>query len=1082
MFKSRSGGEGRGGKNDPYYYGDDGEHSRSDKKKKKKKKKKKNKDYYDDPYGDPSQREKRRKSVSKMRMRLWGRSKKNKDKGEDGGVEYVDPTQSAGSAIMYEGSIPRGPDSSFGYGSGVDGSFQLDNIMSGSTSQIVGNAHYETGGPPTESRRIEAGGDDMNKRFRVKPFHSFPSPTFMNETELYQCMMAPSAQFEFLTSYLNPSSKATRRAKVPDIVRKHFGSPKEDGRIGSLRVEILGCVGLDRTKPEVSVYAICGDCAFTTDIIGGNRSPMWPNSSKRAAVFPLHHAYARLFLGVFDVRAKKSSEADYFCGRVAIDIPQLRPDTEYDITFPLRASSFIYDRRPRGVVRVRFSMHWFSERAAILSYLKRPRNPLAFSKQAKKQPTIPCGDPKTFRNVAVTVHGQDFPGKYTRGAFRATMREFNLSQQNIRFLMKVLILDCILYENPLMSLYLFTTSMYCVYQNSVRLVPPFFVGWLIYIFVENHNYFNNTIEGHLGYQALTIKEVFYGLVRNGKGGKQDFHPILVKKRARRSVMGEDGKMMDIELQNHREFPFSERFEYPKFAAADAIAPNPATQKKKKKGEKGGPTSAGTSDLRTARRLSIYVTPVDGKGDGGKEKEVEVESESENSDSEEESHDGDHEGMMDEDDEEGYGKMEDSDDEDDSDDDEEDGAKKKTKKKAKIFEAGQASRTRRIRVGPPQNSDKSGRKLPPQAHLSRVEHLLHRASKNISVEHVHFPPPHLQSQLGKEVNAKGPAGDVLTAKEKQHFDEFDRLLGYRTKNPNPIVRITSSFLGPLMRIIRIVIYAVRIGFNLCSWRDPYLTFWLFAFLCTLAFVLLIFPWRTFSFLSTLVLLGPQNIAVRKYLERRATEREKQEKEEKEKEAQKEKLAAVQEAGQSQLLIQPAVKNDIEEKEKAEKGKKKGFWGRSRKKDEEDEAKEAELREAELYQSPRPAFHAHTKPTRRTQVPRDVAVPYFRFRKDRFYDWPPDPTVSRATPMLAYIQAAAREEEEGDFDMGTSKHSSMGTSRHSGGPGGRSGRGYPGNQYPSMNDRDSRDMPRGLRNRVPRSARGGSSSDEVDYGYG
>jgi hypothetical protein len=399
-------------------------------------------------------------------------------------------------------------------------------------------------------------------------------------------MMAPSTEFEFLTSYLNPSTKTTRRAKVPDIVKRHFGTPREDGRIGSLRVEILGCVGLDRLKPDVSVYAICGDCAFTSDIISGVRSPMWPNSSKRAAVFPLHHAYAKLFLAVFDI-TKKSNEADFFCGRVSIDIPQLRPDTEYDVTFPLRTSAFIYDRRPRGVLRVRFSMHWFSERAAILSYLKRPKNPLAFSKQAKKQPTIPCGDPKTFRNVAVTVHGQDFPGKYTRAAFRATMREFNLSQQNIRFLMKVLILDCILYENPLMSLYLFITSMYCVYQNSVRLVPPFLVGWIIYIFVENHVYFNGTINGHLGYQALTIKEVFYGLVRNGKGNKQSFNAIMVQKRARRSVEGEDGKMIDVELQNHREFPFSERFEYPKFAAADAIAPSPSTKKKKaKKGDKG----------------------------------------------------------------------------------------------------------------------------------------------------------------------------------------------------------------------------------------------------------------------------------------------------------------------------------------------------------------------------------------------------------------------------------------------------------------------------------------------------------------
>jgi hypothetical protein len=30
-------------------------------------------------------------------------------------------------------------------------------------------------------------------------------------------------------------------------------------------------------------------------------------------------------------------------------------------------------------------------------------------------------------------------------------------------------------------------------------------------------------------------------------------------------------------------------------------------------------------------------------------------------------------------------------------------------------------------------------------------------------------------------------------------------------------------------------------------------------------------------------------------------------------------------------------------------------------------------------------------------RSVAVPYFRLKKDRFYDWPPDPTVSRATPV-------------------------------------------------------------------------------------
>mmetsp|Transcript_5709 Transcript_5709/g.13653 ORF Transcript_5709/g.13653 Transcript_5709/m.13653 type:complete len:1053 (+) Transcript_5709:106-3264(+) len=892
--------------------------------------------------------------------------------------------------------------------------------------------------------------DDENKKVRVKPYSAFPSATYMNEIELYQCMMAGSSRFEFLTSYLDPSTKVTRRAKVPDIVRRQFGSPKEDGRVGSLRIEILGCVGLDRAKPEVSVYAVCGDCAFTTDIIDGNRSPMWPNSSKRAAVFPLHHAYARAFIGVFDVKQQKEREADHLCGRVTIDVPSLRPDTEYDITFPLRVSSFIYDRRPRGVVRVRFSIHWFSERSAILSYLKRPRNPLAFSKQAKKFPTIPCGDPKTFRNVAVTVHGQDFPGKYTRSAFRATMREFNLSQQNIRFLMKVLILDCILYENPLMSIYLFSTSMYCVYLNSVRLAPPFFVGWLIYLLVENNIYFNGTQEGNLGYRDLTIKEIFFGLLFDGKNDKYKLNPISVKKLPRRQVVGEDGKRIDIELQNHREFPFSERFEYPKFSAADAIASSPATNKKAKKKDKGAvPIDINSGeDSRTARRLSIYTAST------SQQQEEEVEESEE--ESEEESQDGEDEegdGMLDGA-EYGYENMDESDEEYIGEE-----SPSKSKRKARILETGKASKHRRIRIGPQQNNDKSGnKKLPPQAHLSRVENMLHRASKNISVEHVYFPPPQLQTQLGKEVNAKGPAGDVLTAKEKKHYDEFDKLLGYRLKNPNPIVRITSSFLGPLMRIIRIAIYTFRISFNVCTWKDPYLTFWLFSFLCLLAFVLLIFPWRSFFFFSSLVLLGPQNIAVRKYLERRANRREREEKEEKEREALKAqlKISDPLRMVQPQLQQSNASLSSGDRKKEESGGKKKRIWGLNRKKEDEIEQSD-EIREAEMFHSPRPAFFAHTKPSKRTQVPRDVAVPYFRFRKDRFYDWPPDPTVSRATPMLMMTRF-----EEGE-DVGFQESSIN----------------YNGSLVsPQVHGISSI---RGLRNRG-RSSRDRHSGDDVDYQYG
>jgi hypothetical protein len=150
---------------------------------------------------------------------------------------------------------------------------------------------------------------------------------------------------------------------------------------------------------------------------------------------------------------------------------------------------------------------------------------------------------------------------------------------------------------------------------------------------------------------------------------------------------------------------------------------------------------------------------------------------------------------------------------------------------------------------------------------------------------------------------------------------------------------------------------------------------------------------------------QNIAVRKYLERRAKEKEQDEREKQE----QEKLNA--EAAEGEVAVQQPAQtsvaaSSVDDKSLSSKKTKKGrFWGRSRKKDAEEN--EEEINEAELYHSPRPAFYAHTRPTRRTQVPRDVAVPYFRFRKDRFYDWPPDPTVSRATPLLATSTEARHE---------------------------------------------------------------------------
>lgn len=61
------------------------------------------------------------------------------------------------------------------------------------------------------------------------------------------------------------------------------------------------------------------------------------------------------------------------------------------------------------------------------------------------------------------------------------------------------------------------------------------------------------------------------------------------------------------------------------------------------------------------------------------------------------------------------------------------------------------------------------------------------------------------------------------------------------------------------------------------------------------------------------------------------------------------------------------------------------------------------EDDEFEIERPAFqsalHGQLTSSKKLQ-PRAVAIPYSRLKKERFYDWPPDPTVSKATPIILY----------------------------------------------------------------------------------
>lgn len=330
--------------------------------------------------------------------------------------------------------------------------------------------------------------------------------------------------------------------------------------------------------------------------------------------------------------------------------------------------------------------------------------------------------------------------------------------------------------------------------------------------------------------------------------------------------------------------------------------------------------------------------------------------------------------------------------------------------------GRSRKKPRVHLGTPQSNDVAGRKVPPQVTLKKIEYLFHKMSLKVAYELVAAPPleaadggnsTYVSQREKKEYEELDESEKKAAAalKRKYPMDEFDRLLALEFKSANPVNRILASFLGPLMRMGRTVIYVIRIAFNATTWRDPFLSFWIFMFLFSVLLLLLVFPWRAFFFLSTVVLVGPQNILIRRILEKQAESREKEKREA--------ALAAMDNSGEYGAWgsnLSTGSGESSSQKRSTAYGVGMGLVGvvgsvgsavvggtkgRSTRRG----GKRPSIDNMESMIRERPPFSSdlHGRSSSKKLSPRSIAIPYSRVRKERFYDWPPDPTVSRATPL-------------------------------------------------------------------------------------
>lgn len=118
------------------------------------------------------------------------------------------------------------------------------------------------------------------------------------------------------------------------------------------------------------VSIVYEDTFVRTDTIDDCLNPVWLPWSHRAFILNIGHGSSQIFLGVFDHDAGFSDHD--IIGRVSVDVTNLRPNTEYLLSYNLYPSAIITGRDIQGKIKIRLRLDIPDERKLALSVLEPP--------------------------------------------------------------------------------------------------------------------------------------------------------------------------------------------------------------------------------------------------------------------------------------------------------------------------------------------------------------------------------------------------------------------------------------------------------------------------------------------------------------------------------------------------------------------------------------------------------------------------------------------------------------------------------------------------------------------------------------
>lgn len=556
-------------------------------------------------------------------------------------------------------------------------------------------------------------------------------------------------------------------------------------------------------------------------------------------------------VGVFHDDGKGSK--DTFFGRVEVPISRLRSNNTYDVTLPLRQSTSVYNRDKLGAVRLRFSLEYYDEKQVILSYAPSMRNKIG----NRVCTTVACADPKSFRNVALTVHGKHLPDRFSTDMLKAAIRELTFIQVVTLRYGKQYIRDLICWRYPIFSAYSFGGWMHCVYSNSVVFVPVYLVGFaLLHLASSYSSYISNERKE---VRPLSWEELFISLQKK-------------RSQSKKSGAGDGAVLLPLGFNGSEESTVSTEFPLSSFTDYSRFSVDESLNTSKEDGLYDDDVDDVDDDLSSSGSIGEFEKPLP-------EQNVSVKQ----------------------------------------------GKKKK---------------------------DKSIKQ-----ELEEVEEKVQKALRYVFQYHTYCLTESNESPFGKKATSE-KGDDVYDSKR-----DLDKLLGVgQFSQWNPILSKVTCQLIPITRIFGVILMLYRSFYNIVTWRDPILTFWISIAGMTSLAVLLVFPWRQAFFLVGLFVLGPQNFVYRivrqHFLYKTKNKR----------------------PGRFARAIREILKDDDGNS---------GVWAKNGR----------EKVQSTGNAMSQPLFRCHA-PVNNPLVKRTnnvgaqyVAVPYSAVYFNRFFDWPPDPDHTR-----------------------------------------------------------------------------------------